>query len=83
LAQNPAHAVGRPKVTAKEAAYLKPKQVRTLLAAAEGSRYAPVFALLVNTGLRRGEALALHWPDVDLTKSYYGCAGRSHVWTAS
>ena len=66
LAQNPAHAVRRPKVTAKEAAYLKPKQVRSLLAAAEGSRYAPLFALLVNTGLRRGEALALHWSDVDL-----------------
>jgi integrase len=66
LAQNPAHAVRRPKVTATEAAYLKPKQVRSLLAAAEGSRYAPLFALLVNTGLRRGEALALHWSDVDL-----------------
>jgi integrase len=40
--------------------------VRSLLTAAEGSRYAPLFALLVNTGLRRGEALALHWSDVDL-----------------
>jgi integrase len=66
LAQNPVHAVRRPKVTAKEAAYLTPDQVRSLLEAAEGSRYAPLFALLVNTGLRRGEALALHWSDVDL-----------------
>jgi integrase len=40
--------------------------VRSLLTAAEGSRYAPLFALLVNTGLRKGEALALHWSDVDL-----------------
>jgi integrase len=39
-----------------------------LLRAAEGSRYAPLFALLVHTGLRRGEALALRWSDVDLTK---------------
>jgi integrase len=30
------------------------------------SRYAPLFAVLVNTGLRRGEALALRWSDVDL-----------------
>jgi integrase len=27
---------------------------------------APLFALLVNSGLRRGEALALHWSDIDL-----------------
>lgn len=66
LAQNPVHAVRRPKVTAMEAAYLKPEQVRSLLTAAEGGRYAPLFALLVHTGLRRGEALALHWSDVDL-----------------
>jgi integrase len=66
LARNPVAAVKRPKVTATEAAFLTPAQVRALLAAAQGSRYAPLFALLVNTGLRRGEALALHWKDVDL-----------------
>jgi integrase len=32
----------------------------------EGNRYTPLFALLVNTGLLRGGALALHWSDVDL-----------------
>jgi integrase len=66
IAHNPAHAVRRPKVTANEAAYMTPDQVRSLLAAAEGSRYAALFALLVNSGLRRGEALALHWSDIDL-----------------
>jgi integrase len=39
--------------------------VRSLLLAAKPSRYAPLFELLVNTGLRRGEALALHWSDID------------------
>jgi integrase len=39
--------------------------VRSLLLAAKPSRYAPLFELLVNTGLRRGEALALHWSDLD------------------
>lgn len=67
LARNPFAAVKRPKVTATEAAYLSPDQVAALLKAAEPSRYAAMFALLVNTGLRRGEALALRWPDVDLT----------------
>jgi integrase len=66
IAHNPAHAVRRPKVTANKAAYMTPDQVRSLLAAAEGSRYAPLFALLVNSGLRRGEALALHRSDIDL-----------------
>ena len=45
---------------------MTPDQVRSLLLAAKPSRYAPVFELLVNTGLRRGEALALHWSDIDL-----------------
>jgi integrase len=66
LAQNPAYAVRRPRVPVTEAAYLTPDQVRSLLLAAKPSRYAPLFELLVNTGLRRGEALALHWSDIDL-----------------
>jgi integrase len=53
------------RTAGKEAAYLTPDQMRSLLVAAEGSRYAPLFALLVNSGLRRGEALALNWSDID------------------
>lgn len=67
LARNPFAAIKRPKVTAKEAACLTPVQVEALLAAAESSRYRLLFELLVTTGLRRGEALALRWSDVDLT----------------
>jgi integrase len=37
-----------------------------LLSAGESTRYGSLFAFLVNTGLRRGEALALSWADVDL-----------------
>ena len=65
LARNPAAAVKRPKVTAKESVFLTPEQVRALLDAAKSSRYAPLFSLLVNTGVRRGEALALRWSDID------------------
>jgi hypothetical protein len=37
--------------------------VRLLLLAAKSSRYAPLFELLVNTGLRCGDGLALYWSD--------------------
>lgn len=64
LSRNPVVAVDRPKVDRHEAEYLTTDQVRLLLESAKDSRYAPLFALLVNTGLRRGEALALRWADV-------------------
>ncbi|WP_052091408.1 tyrosine-type recombinase/integrase [Modestobacter caceresii] len=68
IAVNPSAAIRRPKVTSKEATHLTPAQVAELLDAARSSRYAPLFELLVHTGLRRGEALALRWVDVDLDR---------------
>jgi hypothetical protein len=59
IAVNPSAAVRRPKVTRTEATHLTPAQVAELLHAARSSRYARLFELLVHTGLRRGEALAL------------------------
>lgn len=68
IARNPAAAIARPKVTQKEAQHLTAAQVQKLLIEAETSRYGPLLELLVNTGLRRGEALALRWSDVDLER---------------
>ena len=66
LARNPAAAVKRPGIERTEARHLTAEQVSRLLKAADGSRYYPVLALIANTGLRKGEALALSWNRVDL-----------------
>lgn len=67
LASNPAAKIKRPGVPRVEARYLTVAEVAVLLEAAKDSRYVPLMRLLVATGLRRGEALALRWQDVDLT----------------
>ncbi|MCK9487660.1 MAG: site-specific integrase [Dehalococcoidia bacterium] len=43
------------------------KETQHFIASSRESRYAPLYALLLGTGCRSGEALALTWDDVDLT----------------
>lgn len=69
LTTNPFGQVKRPKVTKKEAEFLSAGEVDRLLAAAEGSRYGLLFDFIMATALRRGEALALRWIDVNATES--------------
>ena len=44
---------------------LSDTQVRSLLLAAQGTRYEALFWLAVSTGLREGELLGLRWSDLD------------------
>lgn len=69
LASNVAAKVKRPKVTQSEARYLPTADVKRLLQAAEKSRYHAVLTLIAGTGLRKGEALALTWADIDFAAS--------------
>ncbi len=66
IARNPARLVTRPGVRRQEARHLDAGEVAAVLKAAEASRYYPALALIASTGMRRGEALALRWEDVDL-----------------
>lgn len=69
LAANPVHRVKQPQPKRPEASYLTTDEVRKLLVEAADYRYADVLKLIVLTGLRRGEALALRWSDIDLDKA--------------
>ena len=68
LAASPVLRVKRPRATHAEAMSLAPEQVAQLLQGAEDLRYARVLRLILGTGLRRGEALALRWADVRLDR---------------
>jgi integrase len=68
LGASPVLRVKRPRATHGEATSLEPEQVAQLLQGAEDLRYARVLRLILGTGLRRGEALALRWADMRLDR---------------
>jgi len=68
LSRNPAASelVDAPKTEHREMKTLDRDGLMRLLRAAEGTDLQTPIALLVTTGLRRGEAFGLRWSDVDL-----------------
>ena len=59
-------AVTPPRIVKPEIRPLDAQQMKALLTAAEGTDLYALWVLLVSTGVRIGEALALRWNDVDL-----------------
>ncbi len=51
---------------AREVKALTVTEVKALLDALDGTRWHPIALVGVTTGLRRGELLALHWPEIHL-----------------
>ncbi|OBI72714.1 tyrosine-type recombinase/integrase [Mycobacterium asiaticum] len=70
IARNPCHLVRRPGVEHKEAKHLDADTVASVLKAAQGLRHHNVLLLIAATGLRRGEALGLHWRHVNLSEGW-------------
>jgi integrase len=75
IARNPAAAVKRPGIARTEARCLTGDEVTRLLATTQGHRHHAVLVLIAFTGLRRGEALALRWSDLDLDLGVLRVAG--------
>jgi integrase len=73
IGRNPARLVSVPRQPRREMRTFTAREAVELLAVAETAPLGPLFTLLLTTGLRVGEALALRWVDVDLT------AGRLQV----
>ena len=66
VTRNSARLVDGVRQTNKEGRTLTPDQARTLLSASVGHEYEALVPTLLSLGLRKGEALGLTWPDVDL-----------------
>jgi integrase len=68
LLRNPTNDVTAPRVVRKELHTLARQQVKQLLVVSEGGRWHALWALLVTSGMRLGEASALRWSDVDFVR---------------
>lgn len=66
IARNPAALVATPRVSRTAVVKLPPEDVARLLGELRTTRYFPAFALIAATGIRRGEALALRWSELNL-----------------
>ena len=64
--RNPAELVSPPRSVRREMTALSGDQLQQLLQVTIGSQWHPLWVLLGTSGLRLGEALGLHWQDIDL-----------------
>lgn len=69
LADNPAKYVDLPKRQRQEMNAMTQEEVDRFLEAAKGKRHYVLFAVMLGTGLRPGEAIALKWADLDPIKA--------------
>lgn len=66
IPRNVASLVVPPKAERHEARTFTPEEARQFLAAVRGDRLEALFTVALGLGMRQGEALGLHWSDVDL-----------------
>jgi integrase len=64
--QNVSHLAHTPKQRRPKPRFWAADEAMTFLDAARNDRYYPLYVLAATTGMRKGELLGLHWPEVDL-----------------
>lgn len=70
IGRNPALKVKLPRGESHEIMPLSEEQAQALLEAAQGHDFMEcLLTLALNTGMRKGELLALHWNDIDFSKN--------------
>ena len=67
--RNPAELVDLPRQEKKEMTALSPEQTKVFMEAITYSPWKAIFSLLIDSGMRPGEALGLKWDDVDFENS--------------
>jgi len=65
LPRNPADGAVKPKKSTREMTVWTADEARSFLEATEADRWYPMWALLLDRGMRREEACGLKWEDVD------------------
>lgn len=65
ITSNPTSGVKRPKASKKDIEVMDGTAVTDFVAACKDERFGPLFLLILDAGLRPGEALALTWKDID------------------
>jgi len=70
IASNPMLRTPRPKARRSIPRHWSPEQAREFLALMEGDRTWPLWAFLLGSGLRIGEAVSLRWNSVDLRRRH-------------
>lgn len=65
LPASPARRARKPKAEPRRVAYWTADESRRVLAAAADCYIGPLFQLALDSGMRLGELLGLHWPEVD------------------
>jgi integrase len=70
ISWSPAEHVELPRRARPRTTVWAPEDVARFLEASEDDRYGALFRVILFTGLRRGEALGLHWSHVDLERRH-------------
>jgi len=68
IPQNPCEGVRRPKIQRREMQVLSEAEVKRLLVYSLGTHEHDLWAFLVTSGVRLGEALGLKWSDIDFER---------------